>query len=169
MEMDTSAEIKSRILRAYNTSPDGWQVYTAKDARGHTDTVFVHGNDVYVTKEEVVNPYRSIGVGIQEKLDIVKIPSAPSFGLRPLDVNTLETLLTVDDKAQRSLIGQVMSNRPVAIDNIRSPAVIHGPITHSNVPLSIMGSKQKEIDSRLREELDRLLDRKYPHLRSMYG
>lgn len=166
-----SVEIKNRIAREYNNNPQGWQVHTAKDERGHIDTIFLHSDDIFILKEELVNPYKTIGVGLHEKLDVkVKHILAPSFGLRPLDFNTLQTLSTLDEReAQNSILNEVLTKNPVSFGNINAPAVIHGPITHSNKMLNIMGSKQKDIDHQLKEELDRLLERKYPHFKTMYG
>lgn len=166
-----SAEIKNRIAREYNNNPQGWQVHTAKDERGHTDTIFVHSDDIFIIKEELVNPYKSIGVGLHGKLDSrIKSVVAPSFGLRPLDFNTLQILSTMDEReAQKSIINEVLTKNPISFENINAPAVIHGPITHSNKMLNFMGSRQKDIDCQLKEELDRLLERKYPHFKTMYG
>lgn len=162
-----SEELKSKIVKRYNENPQGWQAFTARDARGHIDTVFVHGEDVYVMKEEVINPLNAVGVGVEEKLNSNLKNSFPSFGFRPLDFRTLD-LLMKNEKAQKGVIGELMMRNPVSIPNINAPAVIHGPVTYSNAPLSIMGDKQKDIDSQLRQELNRLLERKYPHLKGMY-
>jgi len=164
-----SEDIKAKIVRRYNENPHGWQVFTARDARGHIDTVFVQGEDVFAMKEEVINPFSAVGVGIQEKVNFKKTLAGPSFGLRPLDFRTLEMLLAMSENAQKNIVGELMGRNPVSIPSINAPAVIQGPVTHSNDALSIMGSKQKDVNSQLKEELDKLLEKKYPHLKTMYG
>ena len=164
-----SEEIKTKVVRRYNANPNGWQVFTARESRGHINTVFVQGEDVFAIKEEVINPFSSFGVGIQEKIDLKRPFAGPSFGLRPLDSKALEMLLAMNENVQRNVIGDLMGRNPVSIPSINAPAVIQGPITQTKDPLSIMGSKQKDVNSELKEELDKLLERKYPHLKTMYG
>ncbi|MBM3897782.1 MAG: hypothetical protein FJ358_04575 [Thaumarchaeota archaeon] len=164
-----SEEIKTRVVRRYNENPHGWQVFTARDTRGHIDTVFVQGEDVFAIKEEVINPFSSIGVGVQERVDMKKSFAGPSFGLRPLDYTTLEMLLAMNANVQRNVVGELMGRNPVSIPSINAPAVIQGPVMQIRDPLSMMGDKQKDVNSQLKEELDRLLEKKYPHLKTMYG
>jgi len=78
-------------------------------------------------------------------------------------------LLAMSENAQKNIVGELMGRNPVSIPSINAPAVIQGPVTHSNDALSIMGSKQKDVNSQLKEELDKLLEKKYPHLKTMYG
>ena len=164
-----SEEIKAKIVRRYNEDPHGWQVFTARDARGHIDTIFVQGEDVFAIKEEVINPFSSVGVGVQEKVNFKKPLAGPSFGLRPVDLRTLEMLLAMNGNMQKGMMGELMGRNPVSIPSIDAPAVIQGPVTHSTDPLSIMGSMQKDVNSQLKEELDKVLWKKYPHLKTMYG
>ena len=51
----------------------------------------------------------------------------------------------------------------------KAPAIIHGPINFSRIPLNNIWNGHKEADSLLRDRLEEQLNRKYPHLRTIYG
>ncbi|MEE8114802.1 MAG: hypothetical protein V3T23_10655 [Nitrososphaerales archaeon] len=165
--MISSFEMKQRVASAYNLDPQGWQAYTSRDQEGHIETVFLHGDDLYVLKEEMINPFKSVGVAVQEKINSNRAPTtSPSFGLRPVTDDILQRMTTF--KEPSDLIGAVMRQKPIPTARIRAPAVVQGPVNFSPSPLRIMGEQQDNLDAKLRRELNKLVDREYPHLRSIY-
>ena len=167
--MISSLEMKQRVASAYNLDPEGWQAYASRDKEGHIETVFLHGDDLYILKEEVINPFKSIGVGAQEKINSTLAQTtftSPSFGLRPVTHDILERMTTF--KEPNDLIGEVMRQNPIPTTKILAPAVVQGPMNFSLSPLRIMGERQDNLDAKIRSELNKLVDREYPHLRSIY-
>ncbi|MCX8192130.1 MAG: hypothetical protein N3F06_04920, partial [Nitrososphaerales archaeon] len=145
---------------------------TTKDRYGHINTIFIHGKDIWFLKEEFINPYETIGVGIKDTLDPQKLPIIrPSFGFRPLTRRMmLEIMNAYEDKDRRSLediINRVLNADPRPLSDIRTPLIVEGPILHMQTIPSIL-NKQEELDTKLRIELNNLLSRRYPHLTTMY-
>jgi hypothetical protein len=167
--MISSIEMKKRVAKAYNLDPEGWQAYTSRDKEGHIETLFLQGDDLYVLKEEVINPFKSIGVAVQETVSSGQTPAkytSPSFGLRAVTEDMLQRMTEL--KEPNDVIGAVLKQNPIPTTKINAPAVVQGPVNFSPSPLRILGRRQDTLEAELRRELNRLVDREYPHLRSIY-
>jgi len=166
----SSLELKEQISRKYNKDPTEWHVYNGRDIRRHVDTIITHGSDVWILKEEVINPFKTVGVGLRKKVDEPLGQSTlPSFGFRPLTDETMTRLVRAA-KARNSfseVMGSVLRQRPVPLDEAMGQSSLRGPILFSPHRLDVLPD-QKDVDLRLRTELDRLILRKYPHLTTTY-
>lgn len=166
--MEPSEELKQEIFRRYNQNPVGWRVLVARDIEGHIDTVFIRGEDAWFLKEEYTSPYERLGVGERIVVkDFSEKMEYDSFGFRPIPQDTLKHL--GETQNIDPLINQVLKTKPLPISSIKSPAFLEGPIIVSRSPQSELFETQKKLDLKLRVELNKLLERKYPHLRRMYG
>lgn len=168
--MIPSAELRKRIVRDYDANPIGWQVFTARDREGHQDTIFVHGEDLFAIKEHIVNPFESVGFGTSEKIEPWKSPLiGPSFGLRTVTWETLQMILQAGEGALgRGLLGEILNQNPVSTGLVTAPVLLQGPVNYSTSPLNLLGRGQSDIEIQLRNELDKLIERRYPHLKNMY-
>lgn len=169
--MEPSSELKREILREYNKESSEWYVFTSKDIRGHIDTAFVHGKDVWFLKEQPINPYQSVGFGVRSVTGELraKLP-AHSFGFRPLNRRLITEILSEESSARRMdlMVENMLRQRPVPLSRIRSPVAIEGPVVYSPSNQDVF-PQQQDLDTKLRTELDRLIMRKYPHLTTTYG
>lgn len=172
--MLSSIEIKKEIFRRYNNQPKGWHVLVNKDLKGHYDTIFVHGKDIWFLKEEFVKPYEPVGFGIADTIDYCDaLDSIKSYqyGFRPLTkklLNELEQQSTYDKQGRSNLIKKIINTKPVSLDKINSKIAVHGPMFFPNHPINLM-SNQNDLDLKLRIELEKLLYRKFPYLLTTYG
>jgi len=168
--ISSADEIKKNLLKEYNKDPKDWQHFVAKDSFGHLDSFFMHKKRVFLIKEEIINPVKSIGFGIKEDTDKMELPNkAISFGLRPIQENMLEQLANMNITKKNNILNSLLNQRPIPSTAIKSPAIIHGPINFSRNPLNNIWNGHKEADSLLRDRLEEQLNRKYPHLRTIYG
>jgi len=169
--MIPSSEIRREILREYNKDPIGWRVLTSRDIRGHIDIIFSHRGDVWFLKEEHVNPFEAVGFGVREKMPEVKGSlQGLSFGFRPVTGRMMGEIWRAverEDDVGR-IISSLLNQKPIPINRIRAPAVLEGPVVTSPKPLEVF-PEQRNLDIKLRSELDKLISRKYPHLITTYG
>ncbi|MCP8310136.1 MAG: hypothetical protein L6M37_01015 [Candidatus Methylarchaceae archaeon HK02M1] len=167
-----SSDVKKDIFERYNRKPKGWHVLVRRDQRGHYDTIFLHGKDVWFIKEEPVKPYELVGFGIADKVDDEDALSSIKpyqFGFRPIPKKHIaETIKAFRDRRKiESVISKIMTIKPVPFDEITSKLAVQGPILYPNNPINLL-SNQDEIDLKLRSELEKLLYRKYPYLLTTY-
>ncbi|MEM1524761.1 MAG: hypothetical protein QW372_00215 [Nitrososphaerales archaeon] len=169
--MESASELKRKIFKRYEEEPTGWQVYTAKDQYGHINTIFIHGKDVWFLKEEFINPYETIGVGVKDTLSASSIPIIkPNFGFRPLTKRMMiEIINAYEGKGSlKEIIKKVLNTNPLPLSDIRTPLIMEGPIMHTIQGIPSIVNKQEELDMKLRIELNNLINKKYPHLTTIY-
>ncbi len=173
MSAEPIESLMSRIMDQYNRKPEGWTVLA-----DHKGNVLVMGPNVgYRLKLTPLNPQEYTGVGIMiDDLKEVRnaVKDVPSYGFRPLSyTETKELLKTIrqGDTLQNKLIKKLLGVKPVPALEIPKNdigAILSGPIiTHPN--LSAISKGQKELESRLEMEADKLFRRKYPHRAAIYG
>ena len=68
MSIEPSNSTKKEIMNRYNKDPKGWYIFTGRDQRGFQDTVVIQGTDIWMLKEERINPYQTIGLSMKEEL-----------------------------------------------------------------------------------------------------
>jgi len=59
----SSDRVKREVMRPYDESPEGWQVWVGKDRKGFLDLLISHGAELWQIKEFQVNPYEVVGYG----------------------------------------------------------------------------------------------------------
>ena len=171
MSTEPIESLINRIMSQYNKKPEGWTVLS--DNKGN---VLVLGpKEGYRLKLISLNPQEYTGVGIRidglEEMRSV-VEGVPSYGFRPLSSReTKELLDTVHQGAQSNLINRLLEMKPVPtweLQRKRPNAVLSGPvIAHPN--LSTISKRQRELESKLAIETDKLFRKKYPHRAAIYG
>lgn len=164
--MQPAEKLKREIARSYDSNPKGWNVFVGRDNRKFSQTLISNSSNVWVLKEEMINPYKSVGLGVKlvDQIDSLKSVTPQEFGLRPLNQGQIKKLidLTRKEKSPRDLLLGIMKSKPVSSSNIKSPLILQGPIMTTENPLSLLSDKHRELDRKLNSELNRLLFRKYP-------
>ena len=172
--MEPAEEIKKQILKRYDSNPSGWRVLVGRDRRGYYDLIVSHGSDIWLMKEEQINPLHSVGFGLRDKvtsLDAIEKLSPVTFGLRPLS-DTQMTRIADTLKSGRGLskvLSQFLKAEPISSSEVTSPAILQGPVVHAPRGIGLISERQAELDRELRSELEKLLMRKYPQTIAMYG
>jgi len=171
--VETSDEVKKEILKRYDSNPAGWRLFVGRDGRGHYDLIVSHGSDIWLMKEEQINPFHSVGFGIRDKVanfETIERISPYTFGLRPLSEEQMMrvALALRSGESPSKLLARVLRTDPVASSEITSPGILQGPIIHSAKGIELISERQAEFDRMLRRELERLLMRKYPQTIATY-
>jgi hypothetical protein len=163
MEIKSSDKVREEIRRVYDKHPKKWHVLAGRDSRGYASTIFMHEGKTWMLKETPINPYESIGTGVEirgidESLrPFLKHPY--SFGFRPISEQYLEEILEAGITAEA--VGEILRKAPVPTKKLRSPAVL-GPVTMPMEPIDFVSEKQKKLDIKLGKELDKLIHRERP-------
>jgi len=171
--MEPAEDIKKEILKRYDSNPSGWRVFVGRDRRGHFDLVISHDSDMWLIKEEQINPFRSVGFGVRDKVvgfETIERISPYTFGLRPLSERQMMkvALALRSNESPSKFLARVLRTEPVASTEITSPGVLQGPVIHSARGIELISERQAELDRELRLELERLLTRKYPQTIAPY-
>ncbi len=172
--MEPAEEIRKQILRRYDSNPGGWRVLVGRDIRGYYDLLVSHGSDLWFIKEEQINPFRSVGFGIRDKVsdqETVEKLSPVTFGLRPLSKTQMTRIASAlrSESGLSEVLSKFLKTDPVALSEVSSPGLLQGPIMHSPGGIGLISERQAKLDRELRVELERLLIRKYPQTIATYG
>jgi hypothetical protein len=173
MEIKTVDEIIKEVMRKYNRNPKEWKVFAGKDKNGYYDLLITHKSQIWLIKSEQINPFKWVGYGVKQSIEndekIKKFPSF-QFGFRPLSQKKIEELSeTLEDREKMSeFILKLLNTQPKPIHEIKSPLVVQGPIVYSSKPLEIISEEQKRLSNKLKEELERLIYKKYSQTRTLY-
>jgi hypothetical protein len=168
-----STKIRREIAKLYDKNPEGWRVLVGRDKSGFYDALISHGTDAWQLKEYEVNPYKFVGLGSR----IPNLPVAPltsqeePFGLRAIGLDQIKEIASVidDPSSMSELAAKLLSRKPVrASEAIESPAVLQGPILQSPRPLEALSSAHTKLDTRLRKELQNLVNREFRHTVTPY-
>ncbi|MDH7555309.1 MAG: hypothetical protein ACQXXL_01515 [Candidatus Methanosuratincola sp.] len=169
-EMLTAEKIVQEILDRYNRKPLGWQM--ASDLRGNA---IVIGPDFgYRLKTMMISPSENIGFGIRfepENLGAA-IDSGYPFGFRPVPSDLFEKISKENRNGAevlQKIIGKILENDPVPLDRIDSGAagVLGGPFLQ-HPDLRAVSKAQRELDEKLRIEVESEFVRRYPLRASIY-
>ena len=68
MSLTPSDDSRKEIMERYNKNPKGWYVFNGRDSKGFTNTIVIRGREIWIMKDEMINPYKSIGLGIKDDL-----------------------------------------------------------------------------------------------------
>lgn len=159
--------LRKEIIKRYDSDPRGWHTLVRKDHKNFYDIIFSQGSEVWIIKEQPINPFKSVGYGVTGnlgELQAIGEISPISFGLRPVaegQINRIVRALSGTGNLN-SILAKIMQVEPVTFDEIQSPMVIQGPIAYSTKPTAFLSKKHRELDLMLRDELEKLLLKKYP-------
>ena len=167
--MISSDRARQEIWHEYNSDPIGWKIYVGKDKSGFYDVLVVHKDTVWIIKEFSVNPYKTVGFALKEKLDpFTKLPESQyPFGLRPVSSEKIFKILTQlrDGKAATEIVREILRTEPKPLDEVEDKPTIAGPILLSKrTPFEYLSEKQREINVKLKKELERLIQKKYSYI-----
>jgi len=171
--MEPAEDTKKEILKRYDSNPSGWRVFVGRDRGGHFDLIVSHDSDMWLIKEEQINPFRSVGFGVRDKVvgfETIERISPYTFGLRPLSERQIMkvALALRSNESPSKLLARALRTEPVASTEITSPGILQGPVIHSARGIELISERQAELDRELRLELERLLMRKYPQTIAPY-
>jgi hypothetical protein len=166
-------EVKKEIIKRYNADPLGWQVLAGRDLGGRYELLFVHNSDLWLVKEEQINPYKFVGYGVREELEeeeVIKKISPYPFGLRPISKKHVVEMVNAMQNGKNfdEIIKKIMNIKPVSSFKLRSCLAFEGPIVYSSKPIYFISKKHRELDLKLRMQLEKLLAKKYPHVLRPY-
>lgn len=168
-----SAKVRREIARLYDKDPQGWSVLVGRDRAGFFDVLISHGKEAWQVKEYQVNPYKFVGLGSR----IPNLPPHPlaskeyPFGLRPVGLDKMKELASLidDPKAMSELASKLLGEKPVSSSEaVESPAILQGPILHSDRALDTLSTTQTKLDEKLRRELRRIVQREFRHTVTPY-
>ena len=166
--MISSDKIRAKIEKDYNKNPNGWQAYMSNN-KGHLDSIFINEDNLYIIKEQIINPFKSIGLGVKRRISFdLKESKQIDFGLRPVNPKLIDNLIN-NQSESNNLINKILKQKHSAYKNIKTPVMLQGPVNYSSPDIKEIRKNEKDIDSRLRIELQKILDRKYPYISSIYS
>ena len=169
--MKTAEQVKKEVSRRYNKDPEGWKAWATKDFQHNIHWVFQHDHNLWMIKEYIVNPYKTIGVGGRTKDNsALENPGYLSFGLRPIPERTALEILEIDDPQLRALkTAKIMiALPPLPFDRIQEDYILQGPIILTPRNLEDLSYKQKVLQRKLDIELNRLKNKNLSHLSGMF-
>lgn len=157
-------EIMIETQRTYDEDPRGWGISLGMGKDGYGN-IFISGpKGLWQIKVDSIYKPKPIGVGARvgavdefKKLISTKIPS---YGFRPINEDQMSRLREGMSRHRPldEIVGEILSAKPSPLGKLRGPGIVQGPIIHSNFH-GYMSSKQKELDSKLKRNLDKLLFR----------
>ncbi|MFN3621690.1 MAG: hypothetical protein ACK4TI_02255, partial [Nitrososphaerales archaeon] len=152
-------QTRLEILKLYEEDPEGWHILIGRDKKGYRNTSIIHRKELWLIKEEVINPFETVGYALKTTLKNETLPLLKdiTFGLRPIQ-GTLEDT--------EMLLKAILEQKPLPPSEIITPYVAEGPYIFSE---HLIAPSQIELDNRLTAELDRLVERRYSYLRRIYG
>jgi hypothetical protein len=158
-------DARRQILKLYDKDPTNWHILSGRDRHGYHDLVVVHDTDLWIIKEQLINPYKSVGLAVKAlgKADDIKSFESPQCGIRPVSQTQIQEIVETirAQKSVHDVLSEVMSHRPVSFRDLRSPAMVQGPILYVDRPIDLISTKQHDVDVKLKIELEKLLMKKY--------
>jgi len=160
--MKTVEEILAEIKNLYNKNPLGWQISINRDPQNYGNILVFNKNFNSLWQIKLDSLYRPNSLGLGAKIKDIELKdkinklNLPNFGYRPLLDEQLKNLQSkiMEKKPIDKIIIDILSNDPVPMKNIESEIALEGPVTFS--PPGYISSKQKELDLKLKHDLDRL-------------
>lgn len=166
-------QIKKQVWEEYNKDPLDWKILVGRDNRNFYELLILHKNDYWLIKEERINPYETVGIGVKgrTKQEIVRSKPEHDFGLRPLPKDKIFLILNAlkNNVPIKEIISRFLAEPPISAKELNTPFAIYGPIFTSQKPIDIISNRHQKLRDRLQMELEKLLNKKYPHILSAYG
>lgn len=147
----------------YNKNPKGWNILVGgRDPHGHGNIFISNEANIWQIKLDSLYKPNPHGVGIKlgdvDEFEDLTMPKLPSFGFRPLMPVHLDRLRrTVEqEKPINRILEEIMSAPPVSTNDMSKNNYLMGPIMQSSFK-GYISDRQKELDKKLRKNLDSLL------------
>jgi hypothetical protein len=171
--MRTAKDVKKEIVRQYDKNPKDWRLHVGRDVRGHYDLAVAHGSTAWIIKEEQINPFKFVGFGAKTSRQNLEplIEDIPNiFGIRSVSEKRMSELANALERKEsvKDILAKIMKSNPVKSHEIKGPMVFQGPISYSAKPIHSISEGQRRLDSKLRIELENLLNRKHPQVLRPY-
>ncbi|NHI94201.1 MAG: hypothetical protein EAX96_17045 [Candidatus Lokiarchaeota archaeon] len=162
-------EIQEDLKEIYEEDPKDWQVSVSKNV--HDPNLFItNKRGIWQIKFDSFFKPKPIGLGVKvgdgdEAARFRSRKLGPSFGLRPLNLNHLDSLRRniIQNKPIDNLIMEILDSNPQPIKKITSPLTLQGPVLFSNDP-SYISDSQKQLDKKLKKELLKLSGSSYNYI-----
>jgi len=164
--------LTNKIVKEYNEQPLGWTVLT--DLKGNM--LVLGPKEGYMLKVVPLNPQEHTGVGV--KIDTSHemkrvVEGAPSYGFRPLSRTQAKKLLGSlrHTERQQSIVSEILKSNPIPLPKLeenRPDALLSGPIL-AHPDLSAISESQRELESKLAVEAEKLFRKRYPYRAAIYG
>ncbi len=168
-----SDKIRAKILKKYDSNPKDWKVLFGKDRFGYYNMAVLHDSELWLMKEERINPFKFAGFGAKLDLDtdFFKRISPYTFGLRPISEKQIKELIHTPPTNEniRKVFSNILKTKPIPSTKVDSPVVLQGPIVSSDDSMRLISDKHKELDTRLRNALRKMLYKKYPQTMNPYS
>ncbi|MFQ5762972.1 MAG: hypothetical protein ACE5PO_08040 [Candidatus Bathyarchaeia archaeon] len=171
--MRTAEDVRREIVRRYDKDPADWNVFFTTDRRGYHNIITVHRGQMWLVKEEAINPYTSVGFGLRTKLDREISANSLSpypFGLRPVQEEQAKQIIQAFEGGEKAdnIITRILDSKPWPSHEIRTPTMLQGPMLQIPRGVEFLSEQHQALDLKLRRQLDQLLQRKYPHIVGQY-
>lgn len=137
------AEILRELKKRYDKSPKGWRILAGMDSRGRLDWFISHGSFIWQIKMQKVKPYQYVGFGTEIGEADKEARSKFKEG-RPMFFEV------ISPQKDGSLI------LATGVERFSTPATLD--------LRALISGKQRELEIKLSEELDRLLFKRYPEM-----
>jgi hypothetical protein len=172
MKTEPIESLTNKIVKEYNKQPLGWTVLT--DFMGNM--LVLGPKEGYMLKMVPLNPQEQMGVGARiDSLREMKrvVEGAPSYGFRPLSRTQSKKLLDGlhHTERQQRIVSEILKSNPIPLPNLeesRPDAVLTGPVL-AHPDLSAISESQRELESKLAVEAEKLFRKRYPHRAAIYG
>ena len=89
--------------------------------------------------------------------------------MRPVNPKLIDNLINNNQSGSNNFINKILKQKPSSYKNIKTPIMLQGPVNYSSLNMKEIWKNEKDLDSRLRIELQKILDKKYPYITSIYS
>jgi hypothetical protein len=165
MEILEGKELYEALLKRYSRNPRGWSFTISPSARNGFFDAMVGGTDEswHLKLDTIFKPSPFVLGAKTDEKPSGEASSPLSFGFRHLDPTDAPLLLDDSPEGFRRLLAYLSMVSPVAPESPGS--YLQGPYLFSQKAAtagSSMTREQQRLDSRLSEEMTKLLRRRYP-------
>lgn len=149
------------LSNKYNKDPKDWRILVGEPKGSHNDIFISTGEDLWQVKVDSLYKSKPIGLGMKiggkEEAARIIDGDIPSYGLRPLPEEMIRKFIdgAIGEDDIVPIVDRLLKSEPRRVADIDSSAVIQGPIRYGSP--TELSSKQKDLNSRLKRSLDRLL------------
>ena len=162
MEILQGEALYRMLLERYSRDPRGWSFTISPSARdGFFDARVGSPGESWHLKLDTVYKPSPFVLGARTVQEATGRPPALSFGFRRVDPRRAPALLDDSQEGISALLAYLSSVNPVAPTGPGS--YIQGPVVFSGrgTPAASMTTEQRRVDSRLSDEMRRLLRSRY--------
>lgn len=150
-----------KLSNMYNKNPTNWTVLIGEPRGTHSDIFISTGKELWQVKVDSLYRDRPIGLGMKvggkEEAERVLKEDVPPYGLRPLPEDLIKRFIdgAIGYEDIIPVVDRVLKSKPRRVADIDSTAVLQGPVQFGRP--NELSPKQKELNLKLGQSLDRLL------------